>query len=111
MYNTLGTLYSYYLGFFENHRSNDNISIVLTTTESKPVQYSIEAPGVGYFQDGIILPSNEVILNLPTSIAISSIHHQNKGIYLRITSDAVTVIGQHLNSKNSDSFLLYPLYS
>ena len=109
MYNTLGPLYSYYLGFFENRRSNDNISIVLTTTESKPVQYSIEAPGVGYYQDGIILPSNEVILNLPKSIAVSSIHHQNKGIYLRITSDAVTVIGQHLDSRNSDSFFAVPI--
>ena len=46
-------MYEYYLGFFMNHApSNGDVSILLMTTETFQVQYSVEAPGVGYYRNG-----------------------------------------------------------
>ena len=72
------------------------------------VQYSIEAPGVGYYHNGTISPGDEVILNLPSSVEVLSYNDQDKGIYLIASSDKVTVIGQNLERYTSDSFLALP---
>ena len=53
----------------------------------------MEAPGVGYYESGNILASDRVI-DLPYSIIASSYNDQNKGIYLKTSSEKVTVIGQ-----------------
>ena len=104
----VGRVNHYYLGFFVNY-AQSNISILLIITEVHPVSYSIEAPGVGYYHKGIISAGNEVILNLPSSVEVSSYHDQDKGIYLTTSSDNVTVIGQNLDVKSSDSFYALPI--
>ena len=102
-------LYGYYLGFFVNHDNNaGSISILLTTTDTQQVQYSIEAPGVGYYLNGTISAGDEAILNLPHTIVVSSYNDQDKGIYLTVSSNKITVIGQNLDSHTSDSFLALP---
>ena len=107
----IGHVNHYYLGFFVNHAQSriTNISILLITTEVHPVSYSIEAPGVGYYHKGIISAGNEVILNLPSSVEVSSYHDQDKGIYLTTSSDNVTVIGQNLDRNTGDSFFALPI--
>ena len=102
-------MYGYYLGFFDNYRSDNNISILLTTTETQPVQYFVEAPGVGYYYNGSVSVDNEIILNLPSSVVVSSVYDQDKGIYLTTSSDSVTVIGQNLLSRTSDSYYALPI--
>ena len=103
-------LYGYYLGFFANFNPHDGIiSVLLITSETQPVQYYMEAPGVGYYRNGTISAGNEVILNLPSSIEVSSVYHQTNGIYLTTNSDKVTVIGQNLDIRSSDSFFVLPL--
>ena len=98
------------MGFFVNLAPvAGNISILLITSERQPVQYSMEAPGVGYYHNGTITAGDEVILNLPRSIQVSSVYHQNNGIYLTTSSDKVTVIGQNLERGTSDSFFALPL--
>ena len=98
------------MGFFENYYpTGGNISILLITSETQPVQYSMEAPGVGYYRNGTVSAGDEVILNLPSSIQVSSGYHQNNGIYLTTSSDKVTVIGQNLQDYTSDSFFALPL--
>ena len=97
------------MGFFQTVYYNPDISIMLITSETQPVQYSMEAPGVGYYRNGTITAGNEVILNLPSSIQVSSVYHQNNGIYLTTSSDNVTVIGQSLYDGSSDSFFALPL--
>ena len=98
------------MGFFANVNPNaGDISILLITNETRPVQYYMEAPGVGYYHNGTISASNEVILNLPSSVEVSSVYHQNNGIYLTTSSDKVTVIGQNLDRHTSDSFFALPL--
>ena len=103
-------LYDYYLGFFANSNLNIGIiSVLLITSETQPVHYYMEAPGVGYYRNGTISAGNEVILNLPSSIEVSSVYHQTNGIYLATNSDKVTVIGQNSNVHTSDSFFVLPL--
>ena len=100
----------YYLGFFTNHPSLDStVSIILTTTETQPVQYSIEAPGISFYHNGNVSADDEVILYLPSSIEVSSIYHQDKGIYLTTSSDSVTVIGQNQYSATTESFFALPV--
>ena len=107
------TQYHYYLGFFANRAdSNEDkkISVILTTYEEQEVQYSIEAPGVGYYHSGSISAGDEVTLNLSVNVEVLS-HDQHKGIYLTTTSDNVTVIGQNLDiySSTSDTFFALPI--
>ena len=73
------------------------------------MQYSIEAPGVGYYHNGTITAGDEVILKLPRSVEVSSVYHQNKGIYLTTSSESVTVVGQNLDLFTSDSFFALPV--
>jgi len=95
----------YYLGFFKNRRGG-RPSIIIMTTESQPVYYSIEIPGIGYYHDGAITANNDNIVNLPSSVEVLSHDDQDKGIYLKTSSDRVPVIGQNLGSVATvDSFL------
>ena len=96
----------YYLGFFVISPHNENIPILLITTDTQPVEYSIEAPGVGYYNNGSITAGDENVLYLPISVEVSSLYHQDKGIYLKSSNDSVTVIGQ---SQSSDSFFALPI--
>ena len=103
-------MYEYYLGFFINYRTQSGeISILLTTSDAQPVKYAIEAPGVGYYHNGTISLGDEVILNLPLSVQVSSYNDQDKGIYLTASSDKITVIGQNLDDHTSDSYFALPI--
>ena len=106
-----GPVYGYYLGFFVNYNINDGrISILLTTSDIESVEYSIEAPGVGYFHNGTISAGDEVTLNLSLSVQVSSYNDQDKGICLTASSDKITVIGQYLGSRaTSDSYFALPI--
>jgi len=72
------------------------------------VNYSIEAPAVGYYTNGSVTSDNEVIINLPTILITSSHNDQDKGIHLMTSSDRVTVIGQNL-AGSSDTFIGIPI--
>ena len=65
------------------------------TTEKQPVFYSIEAPGVGYYQNGTITADHEVTLNLSSHLSTSSFYDQNKGVCVKTSSERVTVQGVH----------------
>ena len=105
----IGPLYDYYLGFFGNYRRRGDASILLTTTERHPVTYFIEAPGVGYYRNGIVSANDVVTLNLPRNVQVNSLSDQEKGIYLTTSSKKITVIGQNLESRTSDAFLAMPV--
>ena len=105
----IGPLYDYYLGFFENYRSGGYSSILLTTTEKHPVTYFIEVPGLGYHSSGVVSADDQVILSLPRNVQVQSIRDQEKGIYLTASSMKITVIGQNLHTRTSDSFFAIPI--
>ena len=87
----------------------DRISILLKSTDTREVQYSIEAPGVAYYYNGSLSAGGEVILNLPRTLTVTSYNDQDKGIYLKVYSDSVTVIGQNLDRRTGDSFFALPI--
>ena len=97
------------MGFFYNNGADVNVSILLTTTETRQVQYSIEAMGVNYFHTGIVSAGNDVMLNLPASVEVTNHEDQDKGIYLTTNSDKVTVIGQSLEVHTSETYLALPI--
>ena len=83
----------FYIGFFKNFRPFYP-AIIISNSEIHPVYYSIEAPGIGYYQNGTIPGSDEVVVNISEVAMVSSYTDQHKGIHLKISSDRVTVIGQ-----------------
>ena len=97
------------MGFFSNADKKNNISILLISTETGLVQYYIEAPAVSYYRNGTISTGSMVILDLPRSVQVTSQHDQDKGIYLTTSSHKVTVIGQSVRHRSSDSFLASPI--
>ena len=86
-------------------------TVLLTTTESQPVSYSIEIPGIGYYHNGTVSTNNDVIVYLPKSIVVSSHDDQDKGIYLKTSNGEVTVVSQSVLRGSIDTFLALPTES
>ena len=109
LFHIIGTTSTeYYLGFFRNYVGG-HLSVLLINNDLLSVKYSIEAPGVGFFTNGIVSGRNEMIVNFPSSLLTLSYNDQNKGIYIETSSDKVTVIGQNELSSTSDTFLSLPI--
>ena len=100
----------YYLAFFEDVRDT-TASLVLLTTESQPVSYIVEAPGIEDYYNGTLIADNVGIVNLNDSIVVSSHAEQDKGIYLTTESDQITVVGQTISATfpSGDTFLALPI--
>ena len=99
----------YYLSFFENYNGG-RPSISIITTDAQPVSYLIEAPGLGVHHNGTVTADNESTVQLPSTAVVLSHVEQNKGIYLKTSSDSVTVIGRNLyNGYTADTFLALPI--
>ena len=99
----------YYFGFFKNYHSIGEASVILTTTGSQSVNYTIQAPGIGYSNSGTVLPSAESTITLPNSVQVSSYADEHKGVFLSTSNDQVVVMGQMLRLTTSDTFLILPL--
>ena len=95
----------YYLGYFNNFGGRP--SIVLINSEPYPVLYSIEIPELGSAK-GRVVPQSTSVINLPTSVVVYSRSDQNKGIYLKVSSDKMTVIGQDARIQTTTTFLALP---
>ena len=95
----------YYLGYFNNFGGTP--SIVLINSESHPVLYSIESPALEYVS-GTVAPESALVIDLTASAVVTSRSDQNKGIYLKVSSDEMTVIGQDVRSFTSATFLVLP---
>ena len=80
------------------------------TTESQPVSYSIEIPGIRYYYKGTITANNENIVNLPSRVVVVSHDDQDKGIHLKTSSDRVIVVGRNAYNKgySLDTFISTP---
>ena len=93
--------------FFLNYNGG-SASFVLTTSELQPVSYSMYIPRTGDRYNGKITANDCVTLNLPSDMEVSSYSHIDYGIYLKTSSDKVTVIGQNHRSDTSDTYLALP---
>ena len=95
----------YYLGYFSNNGGTPYI--VLINSESYPVLYSIKTSTMDY-RDGRVAPESTMVIDLPTSVVVLSSSDQNKGIYLKVGSDKMTVIGQNVRELTTTTFLALP---
>ena len=100
----------YYFGFNKNF-NDGNPTVILTTTEIKPVSFYIEIPGISFYYNGTITANKDDTVVLPTSVEVLSHNDQDKGIFLETSSAKVTVIGQNLNnpSYSGETFLTTPI--
>ena len=57
---------------------------------------------MGYYLNGTISAGDEVILNLPRSIEVSSVYQQNNRVYLATSRYKLAVNGQNLDCRTSD---------
>ena len=95
----------YYLGYFNNF---DGIpSIILINNKPYSISYSFEAPELG-FSSGRVPSESTLVINLPTSVVVTSGSDQNKGVYLKVGSNEVTVLGQDVRSQSTATFLALP---
>ena len=79
------------------------------TTDSQPLSYYIQAPGIGFHQNGTVTADNEAIVYFPSTAEVTSHIDQNKGIHLKTSSSSVTVIGQNVHAGSDDTFLVQPI--
>ena len=93
------------MGYFNNFGGTP--SIVLINSETHPMLYSIESPSLEYMH-GRVEPEGTVVINLSTSVVVTSRSDQNKGIYLNISSNKATVIGQDIRIHTSETFVVLP---
>ena len=102
---TGGNESDYYLSFIDN---GGTPSVLIMTTDSQPVTYHIQAPGIRYHRSGTVTADNEAIVSFPSTAEVTSHIDQNKGIYLKTNSSSVTIIGQNKRSRTTDTFLAQP---
>ena len=95
----------YYLGYFDNFGGTP--SIVLINSKPYPISYSIETPELGY-TSGRVASESTLVINLPTTVVVTSSSDQNKGVYLKVGSNEVTVLGQDIRSQTTATFLALP---
>ena len=93
------------MGYFNNFGGTP--FIVLINSESSPVLYSIEISAVAY-KNGRVMPESTLVIDLPTSVVVTSRSDQNKGIYVKVSSDKMNVISQNVRSQTSTTFLALP---
>ena len=97
------------MGFIENEKNGiGSPSLYLTNTKEQYVFYSIEAPGAGYSFNGVIKPSGSAVVSFPTTVLCSKYNDRSKGVYLQSNSSDIIVVGQNMNSRNGDTFLVLP---
>ena len=95
----------YYLGYFNNFYGTP--SIVLINDQPYPVLYTIEVPELGY-TGGRVAPESTLVINLPPTVVVYSRGDVRKGIYLKVSSDKMTVIGQDVRIHTTTTFLALP---
>jgi len=98
----------YYLGFFKNWQGNGNLLVMLVNTISTPANFTIEAPGVGFQQTGVVNGDSDAVISLPNDLTVVTTNEINEGIYLKIYSNDVLVFGQNEQSSTSDTFFALP---
>ena len=99
----------YYLGFFHNEYGSLDLSILISTTESWPVSYSVYVRYTGSRYSGTVTANNSAIVYLSTSAQVTSYSQHYHGISVETSSNKVTVIGRSYTSHTTDSYLALPV--
>ena len=86
---------------------NSLLQLIVTTTESSPVKFIVNATGFSYSGKATRNPSTNV--TLPNSLQVRTVSERNKGIYVKAEGDRkITVYGLNYERSTSDAFLALP---
>lgn len=87
--------------------SGIRLQLFVTTTESNPVEFMVNATGFSY--EGVASQNSSTIVTLPSSLQVQSVLDRDKGIYVKAEGDKKVVIyGLSYNRFTSDAFLALP---
>ena len=99
-----------FLGFSLNYLGNDiTLQLFVTTPESSPVRFTVNATGFSY--SGVATQNSSTNVTLPSSLQVrnDSASERNKGIYVKAEGDKkIVVYGLSYHVFTSDAFLALP---
>ena len=96
------------MGFTLNHNGSDVLlQLLVTTPESSPVRFIVNATGFSY--SGIATQNSSTNVTLPSRFQVRSSSERNKGIYVKAEGDKkVVVYGLNYRRFTTDAFLALP---
>ena len=98
------------MGYFRNALGDNNVSLLLITSEYEQVSYYVEAPEVQYYYNETFAANNEDIVDIPDSVIVSQYaNNQYYGIHVNVQNNRATIIGQTIGIFSSDTFLVLPV--
>jgi len=88
------------LGYSANDDGAITLRLVITTTETQPVNFTISSPGINFIHSGTVKANEWSATEIPLEAEIRSVDDQYKGIYLTTSSDKVDVFGENIKLTN-----------
>ena len=99
----------FFLGFTLNFQIDTNSppQLFVTTTESSPVNFTVNATGFNY--SGIATQNSSTQVTLPNSLQVRGTNERNKGIYIKAEgSKNIIIYGLSYRHTSADTFLALP---
>ena len=104
----------FYLGYVPHFATPP--SVIIINDGVRLLNYSIEAPVTGYHRNGNVTERSRIVEKFPvalTGISYSFSNAQNnaykEGIYIKVTSRQVSVVGESKGDYNIDTFFALPI--
>ena len=100
------------MGFSSNYDGNLNraetqLSVLVTTPESSPVRFTVNATGFSY--SGIASQNSSTNVTLPNSLQVRNVSERDKGIYVKAEEHKkIVVYGLNWYRHSTDAFLALP---
>ena len=92
---------------FSFNPGGGSIQLFVTTTESSPVTFIVNATGFNF--SGVATPNSSTNVALPRSLQVDSGSDRNKGIHVKAEGNKrITVYGLNYGLHTSDAFLALP---
>ena len=97
----------FFLGFSLNLIGRSSLQLFVTTAESSPVKFTVNATGFNY--SGIATSNSSTIVTLPNSLQVRDASERSKGIYVKAEGDRkIIVYGLNYEDRTTDAFLALP---
>lgn len=97
----------YYVAFPPNHGGSQSLPLFIATRELDPVPFTIETLS-SYSYTGVTNINSATIVQLPTSLVVTSSTQRDKGIKISAGDKHITVYGLNYRSYTSDGFAALP---
>lgn len=98
----------FFLGFSRNIvESPVTLQLFITTTETDPVKFAVNATGFSF--NGVATHNSSVTVTLPTSLEVTNANERHKGIHVKAEGvKTIVVYGLTYEIHSSDAFLALP---